>query len=636
MGDAVGARNGRLLTAPSVAVPDASAAAATERRERALQRLLDPLLDAADGGGGAGEGDTSPETKAFDQMPLSRQLPPHPPLTMMLRDEDAAAVARQLPRFGGARGAHRALPSYKVLAREKLRVASLAQQRETGAARVHTMLRAHASCFSSMLYSSYSAGIVSDALLQATDKKSVYKLLANVFSLPAIRHHARQVEARAEQRCLKPSSLHVHFTHAAMLSNLADSASTTLLGADAKAASGAGVRELLAAKARLQRRDARRGAREANTLEAAIAACGAVPSPAALEALQRHASATVVRFGHQVDGLAAPHGASKAEAAEGTLAAALALCIPRGLRLGDMQGMTFALLEPAPAQQPADRAPHGRPLRRHDCCLDLSRCNPKTAHGATSGFEDGASLMIAPSLHRAFEQVYRWISPTGENALQPAEVPMLYDSALLYDGGGAHGGAGAPPPLSLAAPPGTHRTLLEDDAAAAAAAEEWLVARHRASPPRAVPDGALLAALRGAVGGESPVWAVPRWPRLRDPSWRWVRRWCITARAAAWAQRRACCGATVAAASAAGAAATIAAGAGTSVSQLYSHYMIGVFPRRPRAAAGGGENGADADAEGEADGAEAEAAAEGEADAGGGRGEEGGSSNTWCGRHTRF
>ena len=583
MGDAVGARNGRLLTAPSVAVPDASAAAATERRERALQRLLDPLLDAADGGGGAGEGDTSPETKAFDQMPLSRQLPPHPPLTMMLRDEDAAAVARQLPRFGGARGAHRALPSYKVLAREKLRVASLAQQRETGAARVHTMLRAHASCFSSMLYSSYSAGIVSDALLQATDKKSVYKLLANVFSLPAIRHHARQVEARAEQRCLKPSSLHVHFTHAAMLSNLADSASTTLLGADAKAASGAGV-----------------------------------------------------RFGHQVDGLAAPHGASKAEAAEGTLAAALALCIPRGLRLGDMQGMTFALLEPAPAQQPADRAPHGRPLRRHDCCLDLSRCNPKTAHGATSGFEDGASLMIAPSLHRAFEQVYRWISPTGENALQPAEVPMLYDSALLYDGGGAHGGAGAPPPLSLAAPPGTHRTLLEDDAAAAAAAEEWLVARHRASPPRAVPDWALLAALRGAVGGESPVWAVPRWPRLRDPSWRWVRRWCITARAAAWAQRRACCGATVAAASAAGAAATIAAGAGTSVSQLYSHYMIGVFPRRPRAAAGGGENGADADAEGEADGAEAEAAAEGEADAGGGRGEEGGSSNTWCGRHTRF
>ena len=191
-----------------------------------------------DSSGGGADGDLAPETTAFDNLPEVQRLPPHPPLSMLLLDEDRSTAMRQLPRFGGARGSHRALPAYKALAREKLRVASAAQQRQTGAARLHAMLRAHASCFSSMLFTAYSAGTVSDTLLAAGDNASIYSLLTNVFSLAAVRHHCRTIEAAAEQRAVKPASLHVHYTHAAMLSNLADSASTTLMGADAKAASG--------------------------------------------------------------------------------------------------------------------------------------------------------------------------------------------------------------------------------------------------------------------------------------------------------------------------------------------------------------------------------------------------------------
>ena len=239
IGDAVAERNGRAAAEPGVRVPDGRAAAVAARRQRALERLLDPLLEAGgsvSGGGADGDGDLAPETAAFDGLPEGLRLPPHPPLSMLLRDEDLGAATRQLPRFGGARGSHRALPAYKALAREKLRVASAAQQRQAGAARLHAMLRAHASCFSSMLFTAYSAGTVSDTLLAAGDNASIYELLTLVFSLAAVRHHCRTIESAAEQRGVKPASLHVHYTHAAMLSNLADSASTTLSGANAMAA----------------------------------------------------------------------------------------------------------------------------------------------------------------------------------------------------------------------------------------------------------------------------------------------------------------------------------------------------------------------------------------------------------------
>ena len=195
-----------------------------------------------------------------------------------------------------------------------------------------------------------------------------------------------------------------------MLSNLADSASTTLGGADAQAASGAGVRDLLAAKARLQRRDARRCARVSNTVEEAVAACGAVPSPRALDALRVHATAVVVAFGAQIEGLPAPFGATHAEAAEAVLAIALVLALPRGLRLGDVQCLTYAALEPAPVPRGGARRRQGG-TRRRACAIDFATACGKTADGARSGFEEGAADELAAELHRALCQIFGWLSP---------------------------------------------------------------------------------------------------------------------------------------------------------------------------------------------------------------------------------
>ena len=69
IGDATAARNGRAASSPAVVVPDGSAAAVAARRQRALERLLDPLLEANGGGGTAMDGDMSPETTAFDSLP---------------------------------------------------------------------------------------------------------------------------------------------------------------------------------------------------------------------------------------------------------------------------------------------------------------------------------------------------------------------------------------------------------------------------------------------------------------------------------------------------------------------------------------------------------------------------------------
>ena len=419
IGDATAARNGRASVAPAIVVPDASAAAAAERHQRALARLIDPLLEA--GGGGGEDGDMAPETTAFNNLALSAQLPQHPPLSMLLRDEDTGAALKSLPRFGGARGAHRALPAYKALAREKLRVASAAQQRAMGAHRMHNMLRTYASCFSSLLFSAYRTGIVSDALMVAGDHASIYKLLVNVFSLPAIRHHCRSIEAAAELRAVKASSLHVHYTHASMLSNLADSASTTLMGADAAAASAAGVRELLAAKARLQRRDSRIAARQSNTLAAAVAACGTVPSPAALEALRCHAEAVVISFGAQVADLPAPFGASVGEATEAVLAVALALGIKRGLRLGDLQSLTFAALEPAVCARGTARR---RRARAQHFLLSFNSAAGKVSSGSGSGFDDGAAGTTAKRSARD-----RAAASSGSAAAGPPGVGVTHISS---------------------------------------------------------------------------------------------------------------------------------------------------------------------------------------------------------------
>jgi len=590
MGDDCARRNGRATASPVVVVPDGSAGAVEARRQHALLRLLDPLLDAAGFGGADARGDMSVETTAFDRLPLSQQLPPHPPLTAMLRAEAEAGVQHQLPRFGGDRGAHRALPSWKVLAREKCREGSPAQHRQHGAERLHRMLRSYASTYSAMLFSAYAAAIITDEDLTSHEPQRIYTLLTNVFSLKAVRHHCRVIDEAAEQRGIKASTLHVHYAHCHMLSSLADIASPTLAGPDARAASGGGVHALLSTKSKLQRRDAQRVARTSNTLDAAASECGAVPSGAALSALRTHAEGVVVRFAARIHGVPAPFGASEAEALEAVIAIALVLGLGRGVRLGDLQSLTYAALSPPPtprgvavAAPPAAAAAgsHAAPPP----CIDLAHfADGKLARGASSGFEPAAAIELSPPLHAALVSIFGWFSPAlpprSAAALAPAAVPLLPDVCLLYRD---RDRAAAPP--ALAAPLAQHAVLLRAPAAAAAA-EAWLAARHAATPPRALPDNAARTALKVALTGDARLWRLPELPLLHSCSWRWVRRWALTAQAAAWAGRAQYCGAPAAAGcdSAGQAAAYIAARAGTSRHELVSRYTIGPWPVRARPA----------------------------------------------------
>lgn len=118
---ATAGRNGRAQRSPSVQVPDPAACAVEARRQRALLRMIDPLLDAEGGSAVDASGDMAMETAAFDHLPVSQQLPSHPPLWALLRCEDRAGAQAQLSRFGGKRGSFRAMPVYKELALELLR-----------------------------------------------------------------------------------------------------------------------------------------------------------------------------------------------------------------------------------------------------------------------------------------------------------------------------------------------------------------------------------------------------------------------------------------------------------------------------------------------------------------------------------
>ena len=614
--------NGRAVASPTVVVPDASAAAVEARRQRALLRLIDPLLD-ADGGGGGGDpmGVMAMETAAFDGLPAGQQLPPHPDLTMLLRGEDPAGAQAKLPRFGGASGAFRACPLWHAIAKEKLRPSSYAQQREHGAKRLHVMLRCFASALNAMLFSAYSAGVATEDDLVANEPLRLYALLINLFSLKAVRHHCRVIDEAAAQRGIKASTLHVHYAHCHMLSSLADAASPTLAGADAKAASGVGVHALLSAKSKLCRSQAQRVARSSNTFDAAVSACGAVPSGAALSALRAHAELVLVQFGHRIHNLPAPFGVSEADALQAVLAAALVLGLRRGVRLGDLQQLTYASLWPPPTARGAAAAPPaaGSHAIVAAPCVDLAHfADGKVAHGVKSGFEEGATIPLSAAAHAALVSIYGWFSPVGSAALAPAAVPLLPDVVLLY-----HDRAAAPPALAaaLAAPLATHAALLRASDAVAGAAEEWLGARHAQEPPRAVPDATARCALQVALCSAARLWRVVPLPLLHHCTWRWVRRWVLTAQAAAWAARERYCQQEVApgCTTTDAAAGTIAARAGTSRAELVNRYTIGPWPVRARAA--------------ECDDGGADLV---ECDDGGGAGASGRCASQWCGTRMAF
>ena len=555
IGDAVGDTNGRAMVNPTLALEPATAG----RRALLLRRLLDPLLATAGLAAGTICGCMQPETTAFDGLEARLRLPLHPTIDKLDFWEDArAAGSRCLPRMSGVAGAVRALYSYKMLLFQKLRVCSAAQLRTQGAHRLHAMLRPHASCWSALCFTAFDAGIISAEQLYSDQPKEIYALFCIVFSLAHIAHHCAVMEQAAEDRGIRAGTLHSHFVHAAMLCHLADSASPGLMGATAPAASAAGTHALLAGKARLQKATAKRGRRMVNTHAAAEAACGAVPTALALEALRAHAHGVLLRFAGQVDGLPVPLGASAAEVAEAAVALALYLCLPLGLRLTDVQHLTSSALVPR-VRSKTKAAPRGR------CFIDLAQCDGKLGGCTGGGFREGAAIELDAATHTALASIVRWLGAPRR------AVPLCFCPAAAA----APSGLVVPP--VFAGPATSHRTLFAEGGAAARAA----VAAAAAAPaPPAASDKRLLHLLRQVSCGPERLWRPARWPLLGDVSWRWVRRWCFTASAEAWRTGAPFGGLPLppAGSSRTAAAAHVGALGGTSAREVLGTYHIGPFP----------------------------------------------------------
>lgn len=548
--DAVAQANGRAEVQPVVA-----AAESCGRRDAlAFRRLMDPLADllllptapAADG-------DLEMETTAFDELDVRLQLPTHPGAQHITwHERGGRQAARELPRLDAARGAIRALPVYKFLAREKLKVASLAQQRKQGAAALHTMLRAHAAALSSLALSAVDAGVLTPAQLTDMCPQMVYTVLCTLFANDMITMHCRKIEDAVERRGLKPATLHSHFSHLANLAMLADGVSPKLAGTTAKAASAAGVRSMLQGKARLQRRDAKRERRGERTVQAAVAECGALPRAVALESLRATAERTVVLFGDQVRGLPAPLGATVEAAVMASVAIGVMLSVPRAMRLADLQCATFKHLV---------RKPDG------GGSFDVGSLDGKVGQGAFSGFEQGAASDLPKNAAAALRDIEGWL-PAGE-------APLMFDAQQLFADANREPSAALAP---LAGSARTHRVLYEQSGDLRTAADE----RCARLDVRVMSDARALAALR-AVCGERGLWVsqMPAWPRtLHDATWRWLRRWALTAHVERHVVARSFCGVSPAdhGAHRNAAARAIARYCGTSVAEMFNSYLIGGWP----------------------------------------------------------
>jgi hypothetical protein len=130
---------------------------------------------------------------------------------------------------------------------------------------------------------------------------------------------------------------------------------------------------------------------------------------------------------------------------------------------------------------------------------------------------------------------------------------------------------------------------------------------------------------------------VVRLPLFHHCTWRWVRRWVLTAQAAAWAARERYCDAEVAPGcdTADAAAGVIAARASTSRAELVNRYTIGPWPVRARAAEqpSAAEHEYDDD---EYEDDDEDGAAEVEGDGSGGGAAAGRCASQWCGKRTVF
>ena len=156
-----------------------------------------------------------------------------------------------------------------------------------------------------------------------------------------------------------------------------------------------------------------------------------------------------------------------------------------------------------------------------------------------------------------------------------------------------------------------------------------------------MPDATARTALQVALCSDARLWRVVRLPLFHHCTWRWVRRWVLTAQAAAWAARELYCDAEVAPGcdTPDAAAGAIAARASTSRAELVNRYTIGPWPVRARAAEQ--PSAADVEYEHEYDDDEYEyddddGTAEVEGDDGGGGAAAGRCPSQWRGKHRVF